>query len=182
MRSRGTKKPCHGCGAEGWRPVDEVCRDCKESLRRSREITEALEKNTELKHYAFAHAYYALPYIPKASLMGEDPGRDFQKAFQDLLKEIAVPFDTDRRYFAQGSAAVVDGIKTTDLSGTYSLAPAMRNLLNDLYQAAKEMARIAFENGKQEGQSLMLGLARGEVSIESFNKQAVGKITHENGK
>lgn len=178
QRSRGTRKPCHGCGGTNWREVDKLCRSCVDLLDAARRFDVAQKKRKDVEIVRGPWAYYALPYIAHLSSSGNDGSRErIQKAITSLVALIGQPTEK----FPEGDGdipEIVEGTKDNFSGPRFYLPAGFRTLVNEIYQSAIEIAEVAHETGFFEGQQLLVQLATGETSIDVFNKATVGKVAN----
>lgn len=175
-----TKKPCHGCGEVPkdyhGRPTEGVCGDCADLLRFARLQKTQLATTENLETFLFPESYYRLPYLShvKTAFRGDErkPADVFSQTYLQLLHRLGritenrVPF-TIRNY-----PHVIEGSEGSDVG---VMDRDTRRYLNSIYQAVVAMLKEAYEAGKKDGRSLIVGLAAGDVSIETFNRAATDK-------
>jgi hypothetical protein len=177
-----TKRPCPGCGqVKPWRAASEVCADCKVLLdegRKARERAATVPRGTELAVLPFApHRLGYIPHFWQPFLGERHKSADavIQQAIFDLASMFGeqVEWRDVRRSNQQPLAPVtMDGHGGNN---TYWKVPiGLRDILTRLYEAVQAGAKHAYEEGKHDGHSLLIGLATGQTSIEDFNKATIG--------
>jgi hypothetical protein len=174
-RTGWTKAPCHGCGRRGdyrGREKDKLCGECQKLLAEAQELKEGLAKTGETNPYLLPWAPHAFAYIPHCNF--QSASDEFQRHCWNLLIYLGI---SDGDAWSSTLRPAVDGSDHGGRDRVIRLPPVVREAINGMFQSARKATEEAFENGRRNGQSLMLGLARGEVSMERFNEEAVGEIT-----
>ena len=169
-----TKKPCEGCGEtpEWMRTAGEVCADCKRLMEDGRKYRE-MAKRKGVVHRYMEHQHYAMPMIHHSTRRGDERADDsFTKAFYDLVFLIAGP---GRRDLHCSKPLVSMPARRESGQINITLSTKVAGCLDTLYGSANQMVQNAHENGHDEGQRLLLGLADGSLSIDKFNRATMGE-------
>lgn len=176
-----TKTPCPGCGeVYPNRHPNELCPHCRRQLDETIPMLKtAIKKLSQNRdRVAFGEVYhwnryYRCPVTRSKyhTLMnGDDNSALLRKALFDLAEKITVVdgVHTDKPLFPLGDPKdnfhMYNAIIGTMPAGA---AQAFRTLV-DLLQP---IINDAFEAGKEDGASLLLSLASGDISMNDFDKQ-----------
>jgi hypothetical protein len=165
-----TKKPCPGCGEIVQREAEKVCWQCRKMLDEAEaaQTRQSREKDTEVVMLPWR--YYSLPHISHAVGHGEPRhGDEIQKAIRGIAELLGKPAGFER---GRSVSALVPGQEDYDYDGenTVRLPKGLRDLIERLYTAIMAATDYAYEEGCRDGNNLIVRLAKGEVSIEKFNK------------
>ena len=160
--SRGSSKPCPGCGeVKSHRPVKEVCHDCKRLLKRAEWLENELAGMAKDKiTVGLGQRAYWNEYI---STTGSDMGSELRAIFHRIARAGSIP--------ATNSNSEFDLLGEPHQGARYYVAmPApLAVAIRDLHVAVQEALKLEYEAGKSAGHSLLLGLARGELSAGEFD-------------
>lgn len=170
-----TKAPCHGCGSTFGRPKDALCQYCRTSFDLAKRLEKDVGDNPDRVVLDAKERSYAMPTInmPGAS-------RDaVRKAFHDLALLISQP-TTEHAYLRE--AAGIDGgalwpfRRYESRSGDWKLSRTFdrrtAEALHAVYAAVQEGAEAARAEGHKAGTNLLMQLAAGEITSDSFNERA----------
>jgi hypothetical protein len=169
-----TRKPCPGCGeVHHYRPADEICGQCAQLIkdgRTWREEQKALAPKEKLFMCSIApHAYISYG-------RGES-GKRGQIALMALIQALSRPGSRDEqwRINQQDTPQVIKSMprQMYDWLRIVRMNPKHAELLNELDEAIHAISRDSYARGKQYGTSLIASLARGETSIEEWNKATI---------
>lgn len=162
--------PCPGCGAKGeMRKAAEVCPQCKFL------ITEAKARRAQVKRLKETEPT-RLPFAPHCLPALYRPDRESARTIQgfvfDLVHLVTFPPETNHN-----SHYIINGSSGCDSSGrTYWLIPVgLKKILNDLYAAIQTGSESAYQEGKENGHNLIMGLATGETTIDELNEATIAR-------
>lgn len=176
------RKPCPGCGKVSLsRPADQVCHDCKALIKEATEARARLAgelARKKLEAAVMPWQYYTLPYLGSG-----DESKPFLIAFLSIATDLSIPAPAG--YYTPQHKDLVEGRSDARWGGVGQVrlfAPAKLATLRTLYAGVKSLAAAREDCGKAEGRSLILGLAKGEVSLDQFNRESVGRPLRKVGK
>ena len=179
MKKGETTKACPGCKQEGLRDADSVCYHCRLKLQEAEKIREyqARQQNQQV---------YRIPvnfplYVVSVSSLNSDNVWKHLRALTDILARlvrspgIGVPavgealYAQEHRLFHDPKRNRTDDSSHDDRKVIQTETAQLIGELDTLLQQSLE---AAYQAGKQDGSSLLLQLASGELSVADFNKQA----------
>jgi hypothetical protein len=180
--AHGTFKPCHGCGEEGYRAVDEVCKKCRGLLRAARAIQQDEEAKAEAgKLYRLTHEWPAF-YIPS-----NDPetGLQLRQAFERLAHSVLRPVRSKKDPYDPDvlelppKGDLVNYFSTFDPKATVwtGTARTARALVNLDSQVRKALS-LSREIGEQEGSNLLMQIAQGKISVNELTEASIEAGRH----
>ena len=161
-------EPCHGCGSENQHPKGQLCNECSKELTEARLINAAAKANPARSVRRFPKAdrshdvmgYYGNRIDSAAS-------RGLQQAIVDLawtvVTEAGYVHNADGLLPLHRDSGYIDSYVWAD--------NAFVEKLNALDVAIRTALENVARNNRQEGQSLLLQLASGELSMNDFDKQ-----------
>lgn len=169
---RGSSKPCPGCGKiESWRPADEVCRECKQALKKIKDWEEQISKigNDQIV-VSFGLRDYWNQYIHdhvNHDVTDDHIGRNIVSAFHRLALAASTPSLEYHAEFellgeAQGKQYVIM---------QRSIAEAIR----DLFALMQPSIEAIYKSGKLDGHNLLMRLATGDLAPNEFMDVTEGK-------
>lgn len=144
-----------------------MCHDCKALIEDGRRFrAAALKKNAPVQAVLIPWRWYALPYLSH--------NRDeLQMAFYQLVELLSsdAPEGIDMEKLpsllwekGRGHAQIIR-----------LMQPALLPVLELVWKEITLIVERAYDKGKEEGSSIIMGLAKGEVTISDFNKATAGK-------
>lgn len=176
-----SSKPCPGCSAKGaYRKADEVCNECKALIKEAKARRNQVARLRDTEPTKLPFAPHCLPLIHRFRDFGRGPDVVITHFIFDLIhlvgQEInwtAAKFPPETRqhhhYLIEGPSGCDSG------DSTYWLIPrGLKQMLNSLYSAIQGGSEFAYQEGKQAGHNLIMGLATGETSIDELNEATVG--------
>lgn len=172
-----TRKPCPGCGeVKRHRPAREVCSECKRLMVDGKAFRVFAVSSKAHELAAITSLPYQYPYIRRGNHEGSESNRKFSDAFAALvlhLSEKNLKIDYDYRQQVQ---PVVPRYDTSDeihrQNEVVMLPKGCTALLGKLYHAAIALAHDAYAQGHDDGGQLLTRLAKGEISVDDFNRSA----------
>ena len=173
----GTNKPCHGCGREGYRAVDEVCSECKALLRVGSAVKQEDQAKAETGKLFRLTEEWPSFYIPS-----EDPqsGRALRKAFETLARATLKPLRSKRDPYTSEveslppTSELVHYFSTYDpkstiWTGTGRLAAA----ITDLDLQVRKALELCKEIGEKDGSNLLRQIAQGKLSVNELTEASI---------
>lgn len=170
MPRRGwTDKPCEGCGKTGGRPTGENCLECQHLLTFAREVIAEREQKQESGVYL---APWRFNYHT-----GDGPayrGR-IAKAMLLLLKALSEPMET---FTAGDIPTLLEPLPHwQDNHERRSERIRIRHdyaaILRELDSTILAQLDSAYTQGYERGRNLLTSLAKGELSVDDFNKATI---------
>ena len=163
--SRGSKKPCPGCGKiRPDRPAKEVCAHCKRLIERATWLETELSKvgNDEII-VRYGIRYYQNEYIHTHS----DSGRTLMRLFQSIaVSGSRISTSTDAEFELLGK------IDNYGFGGSYAvMSRSLAEAIRDLRIAVVSALKSEYEEGKKDGHNLLVRLASGELSMSDFDTE-----------
>jgi hypothetical protein len=163
-----TRKPCPGCKkVYSGRVPDDVCFDCKRVLEIGR------ERLAEIKAASAAVSVpeqsHWLPYLHNVNDSGLVD--EYRKALLTLVRVTA-------SYFGKHVGGGDTGQLFRGSQGSNQLALLTQpqiDALREMVDVVKRAVKAANQSGIEEGQSFIVGLASGTVSINEFNQATMGE-------
>ncbi len=122
-------------------------------------------ENSELECFLMPCRDYSLPSFYIGGRSSDDAATEFRTLFFELLHDFSRPI---RGEYPSGKRSMIEGCSSTE--GVFLMNPILRDKLNRLYQLVREIADTARLNGKNEGHQILYQLAKGDLSVDSFNK------------
>jgi hypothetical protein len=165
-KTRTTRKPCPGCGETDQRDADKVCYACQRLMEDGRTFREAA-KRKEKQIVQIPCFAYELPHIGQ---VGHTTRRQFQQAFFELLVACGKPVPSNCYY--NNSEALLPLDYMTSKIGHF-MPPRFRKLFRQLYTSVQAMTKQAYSRGERRGQSFLIGLCDGSVSLNELNKATI---------
>jgi hypothetical protein len=173
----GTHKPCHGCGQEGYRAVDEVCSECKALLRVGRAVKQEDEAKAEARKLFRLTQEWPGFYIPSGD---QAAGRNLRKAFEELARAALRPVRSRKDPYTEDVQSLpptsdlchyfsTHDPKATVWTGTARLAGA----ITDLDDQVRKALALSRQIGEQEGSNLLLQIAQGKLSVNDLTKASI---------
>lgn len=174
MRTRGTKKPCSGCGeVDDRRKADAVCSEC------ARLIAFAKEKIGESKKSPFPVVYvgeryhwfmnWCLGYMGKYEKA--------QEAFHDLALAVGRKVhygeigkrEPEQLSITKDSSFYMHSGNSINLEMPEDTVKAFRKLEQEIFS----WIRSAYLDGIEKGQGMLRQLVRGEISVDALNEEII---------
>lgn len=163
--SRGTRKPCPGCGESGWRESNKVCGNCRRLL----DLMEKIEKSENTKPdeviVSFAEAPHWNEYF-YAYQVGEI-GDDLRKSFFRLANAAIT-----RQTLELESEFDLLGKTSSYHPPRYVMSRNLAESIRDLHQMIQPMINAIYEKGKSDGHNLLMRLATGDIAPNQFLKES----------
>lgn len=150
-----------------FRPAKEVCKDCKNLLKRA-EWMDAQLSTLEDDEIVIVYGKQAHWNEYISSHSGD--GRKLMDIFQRIALAASASTSTHTAEFnllgkTEGMGAV-----------TYAkMARPLAEAIRDLRIAVSEALKLEYEAGKKDGLSFVRGLASGEISTKDFEKESSGE-------
>ena len=173
---RRTKKPCPSCNVvHSYRKADDICHECRglieeakaERLRRHR------DQVTELVRLPWAA--HSFPHIFHSRRGDVSAGQRIQESIFKLASEVlGIPSPHEHDSTLPKLVEGQDG-NIYDGRDVYRLPAGERAVIGELYKGVLELSETAYAEGYRDGQRLITQLAKGEVSIDKFNKLSIGE-------
>jgi hypothetical protein len=159
-------KPCPGCHTTEHRrsSADSVCWNCEKAIAEGRRSWERNSEKDDLLTVGIPFGFYGLPYLG-------DEGRAVQEAFFNLLMMLKVQSDgrgCERVYLLQSED------RHSCETAWVTLKRRHLQILEKLYQSIIDLRKGSEKEGREEGQSLLLQLANGQLSLDDFDKSTTG--------
>lgn len=177
-----TAKPCPGCGETPgyrFRDSEKVCEDCQKKLADAATIIAGMKKRKDLELRRGPWADYALPGIYRKELAPQNRASDdkngnkpFRDAMNELIKLIGTPAGEAQIFESVDN--VVTGTQRGSSGTKYYFPKGFGALLDRLFEATQLIADSAYTDGRQDGANIIVGLASGDVNIETFNRATIG--------
>lgn len=169
MVSKGSQKPCPGCGeVRSNRRASEVCRHCEKDLAYARRVRQELAAAGEAIIVSFGDRDYANEYIYTRD---RESGPRLRELMFRLAKSTSVPVNV---YHAD-----VENLLGKDDGPSMRVYASMKTetarVIPMLYKAIQEALRAEYEAGKADGHSLLMQLASGDLSISDFDDKVLRK-------
>jgi hypothetical protein len=172
-----TRKPCPGCGEPYWREVDKVCNAC---------ATLIAEAQAERARIAAAANN---PQFEIASLLSTEPTfygqwqgantehERLREAFRELIFSVIAEEELRDHYFSPDQCHKLFKSYAIGYSSTTYLAmpPGAAQKLEELKEAIQVYLAVIYQKGVERGQSVILGLAGGDISVNEFNQITTGE-------
>lgn len=175
--SRGTYKPCHGCGEKGWRYADRLCDECAKLLS----LGKAVKMDADHKAESSEGALFRLvPDWPHFFIHADDVRKELVEAFQELARRVLSPSKSHRDAYAEG----VSPLPTESRGRTYFTTfyrkalvykgpVATGKAIDRLDLAVRAALRSQREDGVAHGGDLLGQLARGEITVKKLNEETL---------
>lgn len=183
-RSRGTSKPCPGCGRENThRPVDGVCSECEALLREALAARERAAAQTERQRYRVPGADHAFPaYRVSGTTLGTE-GAIADQARRRITLALAQltlaagPLHTEHRSNQEPVVFTREGA-VRDWMGygearVLDLAVPLAAALDALDQAIAQAMQASYMQGFATGRNLLLALSEGQVTADEFERRSL---------
>lgn len=170
-----TRKPCPGCRKEADRPVGGVCRECEDFLRAGRASAEAASRKREkTSYYRLSRDWPHIFHLNGAAI------KNLPHALQDLARAVmspatktVTPYD-EKVLELPRSGEGITYFTTYDRDATvWSCSKRVAEAIEKMDLALREALRLAYEDGKREGSSFLMQLARGNISVNQLTQQAI---------
>jgi len=174
-----TKKPCHGCGAPGYHPLNEVCGNCTRLLQEAQTARERQAQDTKYGLYLHSSVPHWNPGYYGSGAHGDsgvaEARSTIQKAFTALVMAVAETAvgrpiltgdDKTPCLLTRRSQAHYDSPSGMDF---IKMPVAVRNALDVLDEAIRTFEKAGYAAGKRTGEDLLGRLAAGEVGLTEFD-------------
>lgn len=177
-----TADPYECCGKKPesryGRPKGKLCDDCAALIKEGK-LSRASLKGTTLTPHRFWEVDYAYPYI---HTQARDHGRSIATAMYRLASALTTPAPADtpswkkapdyaKRKSGDPWPSIVDAKKDdNDWSMIVMFDPALRTLVNDLDATIRVALKAEYEEGKDDGRSVIRQLATGDMSLNDFDE------------
>ncbi len=159
-----TTKPCPGCGEiNSARGAKDICSGCKMLIEEAKATRARMEQKIDTGIFKIPYAYYTLPYIAHCR---REP---IQNLFQELILGVG-EISSDAEY----NASPLIEKSETDYGQEHRrrFPLAFREHANELYKAIQHATKEAYQTGYEDGQKLLVQLARGEVSLDTYREES----------
>jgi len=158
-RVRDKFQLCPGCGEEGQTP-GTICDDCHASIERD--------------HATFSEELHVYR-VNTSYIMGQYLGGDRQKALERAARHLARAV-AGHRYWQNGTGnarSTVGSPKHRHDSGLAAdpcveLTESQAKALQQFSEIMEDVSAAIYEDGKEDGRNLLLGLARGEMTTADY--------------
>jgi hypothetical protein len=195
-----TYEPCHGCGEEVYRKRGTLCPACRGTLETARRVADTVKSTSDAVAVTFPEPgrSFDLPhyYSHPGDSMSSKTSHELQEALHAILLAVATPVPdevsskelpglvTEERtsyYPKRGTEthSYVPALLThppgsyADSSQRYLVPAALVDPVRRLHAAIlKGLGEVA-EKNRLAGHNLLLGLAKGEVSVTDYNEASV---------
>lgn len=175
--SRGTYKPCHGCGEKGWRYTDRLCDECAKLLS----LGKAVKMDTDHKAEASEEALFRLvPDWPHFFVADDDLRKELVEAFQALTRRVLSPSKSHRDPYAKDVSPLPSETRGRTYYTTfyrkalvYKGPSATGKAIDRLDLAVRAALRSQREDGIRHGGDLLAQLARGEITVNKLNEETM---------
>lgn len=178
-----TKTPCHGCG-EPDHEIGKVCQDCQRLLDEAKATRERQAKEEEYGVYLHSDvphwnpSYYDCPSGASRALMLARS--TLQEAITSLALAVSEP--ATGKHYAGSTPALLERWSTNRYSGYNSMSQCIplrmrvkvREAIAVLDTAVREVQRLAYVVGEQDGTNLLKQLAEGKLGQAEFNEKRRG--------
>lgn len=175
--SRGTYKPCHGCGEKGWRYADRLCDKCAELLSLGKAVKIDAEHQADNKD---EELFRLVPDWPHFFVHDDAVRRELVEAFQTLARRVLRPSKSHRDAYAKD----VSPLPTESRGRTYYTtfyekalvykgSVATGKAIDRLDLAVRAALRSQREDGVRHGGDLLAQLARGEITVKKLNEETM---------
>lgn len=158
-----SSKPCPGCGeVNRHRKADELCWECKETLKFAKKLQEEFALVPDNKTVVvYGERPYWNGYFYCHDAKG-DCGRLLQQVFLDLVKSIVVPYtgSTEKVTLLLGK---IDGLGQRGMMSTRTAEAIVA-----LHKAIQPVLDAVYEAGKKDGSNLLMRLATGDIATNEF--------------
>lgn len=178
MRRSRVQKPCPGCQTTDYtRPsADQVCYNCADMIKEGRAAVNRAKRKKDVELVMLPFAPHRLKKIPHLFYGGPDDDLEMtiQRAFFELAELLGGgEIDASLSKSEPFAPPVRDGFGSHE---KYFRVPAgLRQIVCALYENIIKAVERAREEGYGDGHRLIIGLATGEVSIETLNNATVGE-------
>lgn len=157
------RTPCPACGQNNIRETGKICWKCERLMEDGRKYRELQERNTDYLLY-----YYDIAGCPGA--YGTESHETYIHALQDLFRFLDQPGRID-----SGSLHLFSSHPLRQVSSCYRhavrLQPQLRDIIDALDGAVREMVALAYDAGVKEGSQLLVGLANGKITLAEFEEK-----------
>lgn len=185
---RGTTwKKCHGCGREVNHAIDAVCNDCRRKLDTANAIIAREQRRDDVQEVPIPRSESSMPFyygkgtnnLAPHTKQGYTVGAALYRIVQllsqpaDSAWNIAHPRNWDGTAYQRMLFPHPRGrLEHTDVA---LMTPAAFAALRELDAAILALTQQAYLDGIDEGASLLVRLAAGEITVGQFNALSVGE-------
>jgi hypothetical protein len=173
----GTYKPCHGCGAKGWRYADRLCDECAKLLSLGRAVKMDADHQAESKEEAL---FRLVPDWPHFYVHDDDIRKELVEAFQALTRRVLRPSKSHRDAYAKDVSPLPSETRGRTYFTTfyekalvYKGPAATGKAIDRLDLAVRAALRSQRDNGVRQGGDLLGQLARGEITVKKLNDETM---------
>lgn len=170
------KKPCPGCGeVDKYRSADKVCSDCHHLIKEALEAREHRKADKTMEARKLPFAAHGLPYIHymKDGHFGDNYGRLVVNGLYELCKLFGEPAGGEAGYDTPPVIAAQESGYEWEIR---RFPVGFSKVVEELYTNIVNGAEAGYRDGYRDGQNLLAGLAKGEVSIDKFNEVCAGLV------
>jgi hypothetical protein len=196
-RKGWSDKPCPGCGEPGFETSKGICGGCITLLGEARRARAAALVNPE--EIVYATPSYIYGYYHRGSGHYETHSQHYKDLLRKLMEQLfkvlgkEAPANTKGYYnrnpatgepfpmlfdnpYRDGARASKERAEDTTSRTRERLIfrPEVADVIRELDQAIRRLVEASYEDGYIDGQSLLMQLAAGSISIEDFNKKSTG--------
>lgn len=167
-----TRKPCPGCGRTERREADQVCSRCQYKFKALDELVAAIEASEGSEVVIGPTRSYAHEGLYEGNA-DQAKREQLREALHQLLRSVAITAPQGASYRYWESILSTGGrrsIPSKDWTGLLIVPVGFLDAWNDLDLAIAETVCSAYNAGLARGSNLLLGLARGEITVDKFNE------------
>jgi len=175
--NHGTYKPCHGCGAKGWRYADRLCDECAKLLSLGRAVKMDADHKEESKEGAL---FRLVPDWPHFFVRDDEIRKELIEAFQALTRRVLTPSKSHRDAYAKDVTPIPAETRGRTYYTTfyekalvYKGPAATGKAIDRLDLAVRAALRSQRDDGIAHGGDLLGQLARGEISVKKLNEETM---------
>lgn len=167
MRGR-TTKPCPCCKKSVFRRKDSPCSSCERILKLGRNLNGLVEK-----------AGLEVVAVPAFLSIMLDVPYDLRDRVEKALLGILRPHALYDHWGFEGAKRVElpDGVsamgEAAKRGAIYMVPKGVADAIMDLVASIIDVSREAFMKGREDGRSLLTGLASGEISMDDFDAKEI---------
>lgn len=179
-RKGRTQKRCPGCGEEGSRDKDKVCRVCASKIALADNLMAKISENKIKKIYLLAWAPHAMEYVRHA----DDRETKLRSSFWELARAVSA-FDSkidvvgETIRWAMKNRDDKDRIFITSENGhpgwhdiPVFATPEVKEKFQALMDSVVKALNSAYAEGFDRGSDMLGRLMKGDVSNEEINQES----------
>lgn len=175
----GTYKSCHGCGETGWKPVNSLCKRCEADLRAGQAVKAVDEEKLGGRLVFRLTPTWPPVYCPG---LGYERSKALGEAFAVLARAVFPLLKSRKEPYGSGVKPFPPTSERRHYTTTYEdgavLVTAKKKTADALLKVDTLVREALFavqEDGKRDGQNLLLQLARGEMTVKQLSDEHVGE-------